>query len=387
MSAATAPAATDERVERLQAAAAAAGLDAVVATSDESIAYLSGFRPLQLERLFAVVVRADAGGAIVVPRLDLGQVESAPERLERVSYEASSDGLPELAGALAGARRIGVEEDHLVFARSSALRDRGFELVPAAAVVMGFRARKDAGEVDRVRAACELVEQALAAMFDELRAGAVERQVNARVESWLRERGASAAHPLILFGEDAANPHGEPGTRELRSGDVVCADLSACVDGYWGDLTRCATVGPASEWARETWRVVRDAQAAAIDACRPGRPARDVDAAQRRLVESRPDLGQCLHGAGHAIGLAVHEPPFLVPRTETPLEPGMIFTIEPAMQLVDEHLGIRLEDMLLVTDSGYENMSAFVPIEIDSIERLMKEPGLSDAMWKGGPAK
>ena len=330
MTVAALPAATGERLERLRAASREAGIDAFVATSDESIAYLSGFRPLQLERLFAVVVHATGAGAIVVPRLDVGQVEDA-EALAPVAYEASSDGLPELAGALRGARRVGVEEDHLVLARAESLRERGFELVAAGGVIAALRWRKDAGEIARAQTACELVERALTRMFAELRPGAVEREVNARVESWLREHGASGAHPLILFGENAANPHGEPSRRELREGDVVCADLSACLEGYWGDLTRCATVGAASDWAREAWQLVREAQAAAIDACRVGVSAREVDAAQRRLIEARPDLGACLHGAGHAIGLAVHEPPFLVPRTGTALEEGMIFTVEPGI--------------------------------------------------------
>ncbi len=364
MTAASVSVARTERLERLRAAAVADGHNAFVATSDESIAYLSGFRPLQLERLFAVVVFADGGGAIVVPRLDLGQLAGVSETLERVAYEASSDGLVELAAALGGARRIGVEEDHLVFGRAAALRDRGFDLIPAGGVIAALRGRKDAGEVARVRSACELVERALVDMFDGLGPGAVEREVNARAESWLREQGASAAHPLILFGENGANPHGEPGPRELRRGDVVCADLSACLDGYWGDLTRCATIGGASDWAREAWRLVRQAQTAAIEACRVGVAAREVDAAQRRVVESRADLGGCLHGAGHAIGLAVHEPPFLVPRSETPLEDGMIFTIEPGIYQPGTG-GIRLEDDVLVRDDGPEPLSS---LRLDLIE-------------------
>jgi Xaa-Pro dipeptidase len=354
--------ATSERLKRLQAAARDAGLDAYLATSDESIAYLSGFRPLQLERLFAVVVPVDRAGAIVVPALDRGQVEGASALLEPVSYEPSSDGLPELASALGDARRVGVEEEHLVFGRSEALRERGLELVPGGGVMARLRWRKEPAEVNMVRAACELVERALLQMFEALRPGAVEREVNARVESWLREQGAADAHPLILFGENAANPHGEPGPRELRPGDVVCADLSACLEGYWGDLTRCATVGPASGWAREAWELIRDAQAAAIDACRVGLAAREVDAAQRRLVESRSDLGRCLHGAGHAIGLAVHEPPFLVPRTETPLEAGMIFTIEPGIYRPGTG-GIRLEDDVAVRADGPEVLSS-LPLEL-----------------------
>src|SRR3954447_7494039 len=139
---------TAERVERLRAATAAAGLDACLVSSDESIAYLTGFRPLQLERLFAVVMPVDAGGAVVVPRLDAGQVEDAPDSLRRVTYDAASDGPPAPAGMRDGARRVGVEEDHIVFGRSRALAERGFELEPAGAVVMGLRGRKDELEIE-----------------------------------------------------------------------------------------------------------------------------------------------------------------------------------------------------------------------------------------------
>lgn len=349
----------DERIQRLRTAAAEAGLDAFLATSDESIAYLSGFRPMQLERLFATVV-GGSSAAIIVPALDLGQVAGAPEALERISYEASSDGMPELMSALRDARRVGVEENHLNFARAEALRASGLELIAAAQVMDALRWRKDQTEIAKVRSACELVERALAHVFETLAPGAVEREVNGRVESWLREQGATAAHPLILFGESAANPHGDPGDRELRAGDVICADLSACLDGYWGDLTRCATMGPASDWAREAWDVVVEAQAASIAACRVGVSAREVDAAQRQLVEARPDLGRCLHGAGHAIGLAIHEPPFLVPRTETRLEEGMIFTVEPGIYQPGIG-GLRLEDDVLVGSDGPELLSTPSP--------------------------
>ena len=143
---------------------------------------------------------------------------------------------------------------------------------------------------------------------------------------------------------------------------MVCADISACLDGYWGDLTRCATVGPPSDWAREVWALVRDAQAAAIAACVPGTPARDVETAERVILETRPDLGEVLHGAGHAIGLAIHEPPFLVPRSGTPLAPGMIFTVEPGLYRAGLG-GIRLEDDVVVRDGAPEILST-LPLDL-----------------------
>jgi Xaa-Pro dipeptidase len=354
----------EARLQRLLDAATARGLDAMLVTSDESIAYLTGFRPQQFERFFGVVVGA-ARNAVIVPALDTGQVMAAPADLQRVSYGAESDGLPELARVLAGARSVGVEEDHLIYARARSLDERGFELVPASSAVIDLRVQKDDAELERIRAACALVEAGLSQAFGELRIGVVERTLNSRVEAWLRERGAEEVHPLILFGENAANPHGQPGERELRAGDVVCADLSARLDGYWGDLTRCATIGSASEWANAAWHVLRDAQHAAIERARVGVPAREVDSAQRQIVEASPELGACLHGAGHAIGLAIHEPPFLVPSAEIPLAEGTVLTIEPGIYKPGVG-GLRLEDDVVVRRRDPEILS-HLPRELTEV--------------------
>ena len=112
------------RLDRLRRAGARVASTRLLITSDESIAYLTGFRPIQMERFFGVVV-APERSAVIVPALDRGQIEEAPSRLTRISYGAESDGMPELADALAGARTVGVEEDHLIYARARALARAG----------------------------------------------------------------------------------------------------------------------------------------------------------------------------------------------------------------------------------------------------------------------
>ncbi len=352
----------DARVAALDGLLEEAGLDAMVATKEASIAYLTGFWGLQLERLFAVVVRRGGGGALVAPELDREGVEAAPTGLDRVLYTAATDGMPELLGALGGARRVGVEEDHLWYGRGRALAEAGTEPVPASTLVMRLREAKDAEEVEAVRAACVVVAEAIEELFTELRVGAVEQEANALVEYRLRRRGATACHPLVLFGPNAASGHGQPSAYALAPGDVVCADVSAQIGGYWGDLTRCAVAGEPAEWARAAWKVVREAQEAAIAATRPGTAARDVDAAQRAIIEGAPDVGDCVHGAGHAIGTEVHEPPFLIPASDAILREGMIFTIEPGIYRTGVG-GVRLEDDVLVGPDGPVVLSA-LPLEL-----------------------
>lgn len=346
------PTGPDARVSALDELLADAGLDAVLATKDASIAYLSGFWGLQMERFFGVVARRGGEGALIAPSLDREGVAAAPTGLAPLLYETgASDGLTELVGALDGARRVGVEEDHLNYARARVLLDAGFELVPATDVIMRLREAKDAEEVAAVRRACTAIEEAMEELFAQLRVGAVEQEANAHVEYLLRRRGASAAHPAVLFGRNGAQPHADAGPAVLAPGDVVVADVSAQFDGYWGDLTRCASAGEPSEWARAAWAVVREAYDAAVAATRPGATARAVDRAQRAIVEAAPELGACLHGAGHAIGTEIHEPPYLVPASDRVLREGMIFTIEPGIYH-SEHGGIRLEDDVLVGPDG-----------------------------------
>jgi Xaa-Pro dipeptidase len=339
----------DDRVERVREAAGAAGLDAVLVTSPPSIFYLTGLDAEPFERLYAVAVTT-RGGALIVPALDRESAERAPSSLDTVGYDAASDGFGELARVIDGARAIGVEEGHLSLARARRLQAGGAELRDAQRLVMGLRERKDPAELDAIRSACSVVVDVMERMFASLRVGDVEREVNARVAFELAAAGATESHPLILFGPNASSPHAAPSGRPLAEGDVVCADVSARIGGYWADLTRCGTAGPPSDWAQRAWSVVRDAHAAAISAARAGAAAQDVDAAQRAIVEGAADLGACLHGAGHAVGAEIHEPPFLVPgNSDARLAAGNVLTIEPGIY-AEGVGGIRLEDDVAVTD-------------------------------------
>ena len=128
-------------------------------------------------------------------------------------------------------------------------------------------------------------------------------------------------------------------------------------------------MGAPSDWAQRAWAVVRDAQAAAIDAARVGATAEDVDAAQRAIVEGAGDLGACLHGAGHAVGTEIHEPPFLVPGRDAPLAAGNVLTIEPGLY-AEGVGGIRLEDDVAVTD-GEPALLSDMPL---ALRELRVEP-------------
>jgi Xaa-Pro aminopeptidase len=352
----------DARLERLRRFAAREGLDAVVATSDASIAYFTGYDGAQLERLYAAVVRVDGGGALLGHEMAAEALDAAPTRLTRATYPAASSGIPELLATLRGARRVGVEERHISYGRARTLGAHGHDLVFAERLVMALRAQKDAREIAAIERSCAAIAGVLEQLFATLAPGAVERDVNAQVDAQLRRLGATETHPLILFGPNSARPHGAPGERALAAGDVVVADVSACIDGYWGDLTRCASAGPPTAWARAAWTVVREAHTAAIATMRPGVAATKVDAVARAIVEGRPDLGACLHGVGHLIGREVHEAPSLVPGVDAVLDEGMVAAIEPGIYRAGTG-GLRLEDEVLVAADGPRLLS-HLPLEL-----------------------
>src|SRR3954468_328189 len=185
------PSGPDSRVAALDSLLEDAGLDAILATKDASIAYLTGFWGLQLERFFAVAVRRGGEGALIAPTLDRDSVGRAPTNLHKALYDAAqTNGLPTLFDTLDGAQRIGVEEDHLNYARAHALTTAGYELVPATELIMHLRAAKDAEEVERVRRACDHITAVYEEVWAELEPGVSEAEINARAAFSLARRGA-----------------------------------------------------------------------------------------------------------------------------------------------------------------------------------------------------
>ena len=308
-----------------------------------------GLRPAALERLFAVAVPVQGGGALIVPTprrggRGAGADHARPRRLRRRPPTGSRSS-PTCSATRA---RVGVEEDHLTFARAHRLQEPGREpsrRAPCSSARGQGRGRAG-GDPRGLRVITEVMER----MFARLRPGDVERAVNARVAFELREAGATESHPLILFGENASQPARVADPRRSR-GDVICADVSARIGGYWGDLTRCGTVGPPSDWARRG--LGAGPRGAGGGDRRPagGTPARDVDAAQRAIVERGGRPRQ--RPARRRPRGRRRDPRAAVPRPahDGAARPGHVLTIEPG-PLSHRGRRIRLEDDVAVTSGS-----------------------------------
>jgi Xaa-Pro aminopeptidase len=267
----------------------------------------------------------------------------------------------------AGVARLGFEAERMTVAFHSDLASalRGVELVPLRGVVEGLRATKDAGEVALIRRAVSIAGRALASSTRRL-AGSTESAVAARLQGAIRrEGGDEESFPtIVVSGPRAALPHGLPTGRLIGGGDLVVIDYGVRHKGYCSDLTRTYSPSKWDKISKKIYRIVLEAQSAALSAVRPGVKASDIDAAARRIIE-REGYGTFFgHGTGHGVGLEVHEKPTISPRSGDILEPGMIFTVEPGIY-IENFGGVRIEDMVLVTGNGKEILSRRVPKLLD----------------------
>jgi Xaa-Pro aminopeptidase len=349
-----------ERAERLAAAAAARDLDALLVTDLVNLRYLTGFTGTN----GLAVVGAGADGARVFVT-DFRYVERADAEVQGFERRRGGrDLFDSVADALPADRplRLGFDDARLPVRRhaelGAALGD-GVELVPAGGMVEDLRRVKDAGELDRIRAAAALADEAFNAMLQRGLTGRTERAVALDLEDEMRHRGAEAPSfpSIIAAGPHGALPHAEPRDVEIEPGTLVVIDWGAIVDGYCSDCTRTVATGELEAEAVAVYTLVQRAQQAGLDAVRAGPSGRDVDAAARMLIDEAGHREAFGHGLGHGVGLEVHEAPRLAKSDESALEAGNVVTVEPGVYLPGR-FGVRIEDLVVVTDDGADVLSS-----------------------------
>jgi Xaa-Pro aminopeptidase len=345
------------------------GLDALLVTALPNILYLTNFTGssatvvLTADRLYFITdfryvetVSAMNGTAHHVPDFELVTVDG--------SYDAT------LAALLAARawKRIGFEAAHLTVARLGWLEatlatgnTTTVELVATEGVVERARVRKDDYEIATLREAARRLSEVAADVVTLVQRGQTERDLALAIDWRIRHAGfeRTAFETIAASGPNAALPHARPGERTITEGDLVVLDFGGVYDSYCVDLTRTVSVGPASPRAREVHAAVREARDRALACVAPGRSRFEIDAAARDTLAAY-GLGEAFgHGTGHGLGIEVHEDPRITRRRpdvdtqDEAVAPGMVFTIEPGAYLSGWG-GVRIEDDVLVTDTGVE---------------------------------
>ena len=353
----------DARPARLRALAdalQAAHLDGVLLTSIPNVRYLTGFTGSNA--LLFVSVRGEA--LLITDFRYQTQVAEEVGDLARVSIEPQSlwTGLWQLLPQLGNVKVVGFESAHLPhrdFARLLEQSER-WQWRPTTDLVETLRERKDAAEVEAVRAAARIAEAALDRTLREVRAGMTELAVAGVLERHLREAGSEAFpfETIVASGPRSALPHARASARTIARGDFLLIDFGAQSGGYCADVTRTVVVGTASDEQRALYAIVLGANQAAVAGVRAGMRGRDADALARSYIEQRgwgPAFG---HSLGHGLGLEVHEAPRLSRAAEAALPAGAVVTIEPGIYRPGWG-GVRIEDDVHLGADGTDVLTRF----------------------------
>ena len=261
-----------------------------------------------------------------------------------------------LATLLTG-REIGADPEHLTFSRWEELRAGGVTPVPMAGDVEALRAVKDAGEIEAIRRAAAISDTVFGELATAQFVGRTERELVWQIDRRFRELGAerSSFDTMVGFGEMGARPHGEARDEKIPAGTMVVVDGGCVVDGYCSDCTRTFLTGDEPRLL-ELYGICLQAQLDGLGAVRSGVTGRDADAASRVAIAAA-GLGERFgHGLGHGVGLEIHEAPSLRPESSDTLVAGNIVTVEPGIYL-DGDVGVRIEDLVLVTEDGCERLT------------------------------
>lgn len=356
-----------DRLGRAQGLLRERGLAGIVIGPGPELAYLTGSWTSSHERLTALTV-TPTKSRLIAPETDLHSLaDSAVSELD-VEVLGWADGedahalaaAPILEGDAEGAVGLG---DSLTTRHVLALQELFAlrETKVAALALAELFTRKDAAEIEQLRAAGQAIDAVHAKVPELLRAGRTEAEVAADIDKLILERHDVVDFVIVGSGPNGANPHHDFSDRVLEDGDMVVVDIGGTFGvGYHSDCTRTYVVGgdPAKlpEEARSMYAVLAEAQEAAVAAVRPGVTAASVDdVARSRITEA--GYGEAyFHRTGHGIGLSTHEEPFIMAGNDLVLEPGMAFSVEPGIYLRGR-FGARIEDIVVVTEDGCERLN------------------------------
>lgn len=328
------------------------GIEAILVVDVENVRYLTGFR-------------GHDSWALVLPKAvylltDSRYTEQAEsecigckvvERKESLIKETKT-----ILDNTTGISALGIEDTCSVGLLKITRKGLPVKVKPVRPFLEKIRALKSTEEIKLIRKASKIAFDAMDWALGHLKAGMTEQELSALYEYRLRHYGAKIGfETIVCFGANGSRNHHQPGKKKLRKNDTILLDFGAGYEGYISDTTRSYAFGKVTPFFRKVYETVARAQRAGIEAIRPGVKLCDVDAATRAVIAETefPVYG---HGTGHGIGLQVHEAPRLSKLDTDVMEVGQIVTVEPGIYLPG-NLGIRLEDDILVTETGFEIIS------------------------------
>lgn len=343
----------EKRLANLRAEMVSQGVEAYLITNPYNRRYITGFTG---STGVAIVTQDEAIFITDFRYVEQVKIQCPHFRLEVQTTSVIWHTVHEVIKKL-GIQKLGFEDAHMTFAQYQALSQGNstIEYIPAPKLVEELRMVKNDDELAIIRHAASIADGAFEQIIQYVQPGMKESDVQLRLKVLMIEMGATAPSfdIIVASGVRSALPHGVASDKVIEQGDLVTLDFGAVYQGYVSDLTRTFMMGKPNEKQKEIYDIVLEAEKNAVAALRPGMTGIEADAVARNLITER-GYGEFFgHGTGHGIGLEVHEEPRLSQMSRFVLQPGNIVTVEPGIYIPDFG-GVRIEDDVLITESGYE---------------------------------
>jgi len=353
----------EDRLARARRFMAEHEVRALILFPSVNMQYMTGLRVHADERLLLAIIPAEGEATLLVPALQEELVRSSTWVEDLRVWDDAADPVALLRDVLAGqgltAAPLAVDDRmwarFVLMLQWAAPKAR---LGTAGRVLRELRMRKSRQELELLRRAATVADEAFTAVLSRIRPGLTEAEVAWLLEQEMRSRGGegNSFAPLVAAGPNGSMPHHRTGERRLEATDVVVMDFGCTCGGYCSDITRTVCLGEVPEEVRRVYEVVAQAQDAGVAAVRPENTCEAVDRATRQVIEEAGMGRWFIHRTGHGIGLEGHEDPYVVEGNARPLEPGMTFSVEPGVYIPGE-FGVRLEDIVEVTAAGGERLN------------------------------
>ena len=346
----------DERISRVLEKMKEKGIDQLLVSDPLSIRFLTGIMVNPGERLYALLLRTSGKHTLFLNYL----YYVSNTGFEEVWFSDMDDQIGVLMEHIDTKSTLGIDKTWPArFLIPLQERCPEMKTVWGSDCVDGVRAVKNAEEIEIMKHASVINDTVMERVANFIKEGMTEKEVADFIDAEYLKEGASGVSfdTIVCFGANAADQHHTPcETRTLKAGECVLIDMGCIWNGYCSDMTRTVVIGKANDKQKEIYNVVLEAQLAGLAAVKAGKTGKEVDKAARDII-TKAGYGDCFgHSLGHSVGLFIHEKPGLAPSDETVLQAGMIETVEPGIY-VPGFGGVRIEDMVLVTETGCRNLA------------------------------
>ncbi len=325
------------------------GIDSILLFSPENIRYLCGFTGSSGVFLYRPNSR--------ILFTDSRYIEQAKRELVGAKVLLANAETVDIPKYLSkdGVKSVGVEATEISYHNFITLKNKlsGVKIKPLFDDLRDIRSVKDKLELQKIKNAVRIAEDAFNEVIKLIRGGITESELAVELEHCMKLKGSESLpfDVIVLFGSNSSLPHGRPGRRRLKKGDFILIDFGARSGGYCSDETVTFIFGGGNSEQSRVYNAVNDARRYAIDSIRDGVKASEIDGVAREYLRKRGLAKYFGHGLGHGIGLAVHESPRLSHDSSTVLREGMVITVEPGVYIPGWG-GVRIEDMVAVEKKG-----------------------------------